>query len=359
MRWRRHLASDLTLHLSCFISSMRLFIITQSVDSTHSALGFFVEWIRGFRKHPIVSSVDVASFDHSNEQVDDVSVHRVSSADRLGRIREMWGLLMRTDWDVLFVHMTPIWCVMCWPIVFIKRKKMVLWYTHGSSSVALRIACMLAKEIYTATRNAFPISSSRVLAVGHGISPAFFNAQRSSGNGHRYLMVGRRSRRKRVVETVELFARIRAIDPNALFDWVGERMDETYEVEIEQTVKRLNLTDAVHFIGPVSAKETHSTFANYDLLLHLSATGSLDKVAIEALASGCAVFSTNPASRDGLGDRWFYSGDLDDSAAAEAVRRAREGVTNEERKRIADQYDLSILIDRLVKLMSVQIGRRK
>lgn len=233
---------------------------------------------------------------------------------------------------------------------------MVLWYTHGSSSFALRIACILSDEVYTATADAFPFKSSHVFAVGHGISPIFGSEVRSDSNGHRYLAVGRRSRRKRVIETLELFARIRALDPNATFDWVGDRMEDVYEVEIDQTIKYLGIASSVRLVGPVSASETAEVFAAHDLLLHLSATGSLDKVAIESLAAGCSLFSTNTATREGLGDQWFWGGPLDDQAAAEVVKRAHEGVSSSERARIVSRFDLTAFIDRLCKSMSVLVG---
>lgn len=337
---------------------MKLFIITQAVDSAHPALGFFVKWINAFRKHPSISSVDVACFDHGSESLEDISVYRVKEANRRRRILAVWRLLRSSEWDVLFVHMTPIWCIVCWPIVLFRRKRMVLWYTHGSASFALRLACLLVDEIYTATADAFPFKSSRVFAVGHGISPTFEAAVRSDSNGCRYLAVGRRSRRKRVVETIELFARIRTLCPNAMFDWVGDNMDYAYEAEIQQTIKHLGLESSVRFPGPVDSPDMPSVFAGHDLLLHLSATGSLDKVAIEALASGCAIFSTNPATREGLGGQWFWDGSLNDLAASEAIKRAYNGVSPSERARIASRFNLVSLVDRLCKMMAKQVGNQ-
>lgn len=331
---------------------MKLFIITQAVDSTHSALGFFIEWIKTLRKHPSISVVTVASFDDSNEEIEHVDIHRVHESDRLTRIKTLWTLLKTSDWDVLFVHMTPIWCIACWPIVFIKRKKMVLWYTHGSSSFALRLACLLCNEVYTATNSAFPFRSKKVFAIGHGIPESFAGIQRTFDSHHRYLANGRLSRRKRVIETLEFFEQIHQLDPQATLTWVGSSMgDKMYELEIEQTIHRLKLESCVQMKGAVLFDDLPEIYASHDLLLHLSATGSLDKVVIEALVSGCVVFSTNSATEEGLGSVWYWRGALDNVAAARAIELAIYGVSSDIRIKTMKRYDLTSFIDRLCTMM--------
>lgn len=332
---------------------MRLFVITQSVDSTHVVLGFFVEWLRAFRAHPFVSKITVASFDASHERIDGLDIHRIAVQGKLDRIRSMWNLLRSSDWDVLFVHMTPIWCIACWPIVLLKRKKMVLWYTHGSSSVALRVACLLANEVYTATAEAFPIRSSKCFAIGHGIPEHFGLIERNSGDGHRYLSVGRLSRRKRIVEMLAFFDRIRHVDPLASLTLAGSSMgDAAYETEIHETIERLRLESCVHLIGAIASDRTPELYAAHDVFLHLSATGSLDKVVIEALMGGCVVFSTNPATAEGLGLEWFWDGSLDDEAAAKIVGMAKHDLPVGLRARIAKQYGLTAFIDRCCTMMA-------
>jgi glycosyltransferase involved in cell wall biosynthesis len=333
---------------------MKLCIITQAVDSTHSALGFFVEWIKSFRAHSVVSHLSVVSFDHATESIEGVELHRVSEKDRWARMRIVWNLLKASDWDVLFVHMTPIWCIACWSIVALKRKKMVLWYTHGSSSFSLRLACLLCHEVYTATRDAFPIRSSTCFAVGHGIPEAFGLIERTNANGHRYLSVGRLSQRKRVVETLEFFSKIRAVDPSATLTWVGSGMgDVSYEFEVQQAIHRLGLESSVAMVGSVLSQKTPEIFAQHDLLLHLSATGSLDKVVIEALMAGCAVFSTNAATAEGLGEEWVYRGVLDDDAVMQAIKLAKQTIPFEIRAEATKRFGLTSFIDRLCRMMSM------
>jgi hypothetical protein len=331
---------------------MKIFVVTQAMDATHPILSFFVEWVRTMHKHPTVSSVHVACLDHASDTLEDVAIHRLSSRKRIPRILEMWKLLISTDWDVLFVHMTPIWCIVCWPIVFLKRKKMTLWYAHGSTSFSLRLACLLSDEVYTSVMEVFPLRIKNCFEVGQGIPRVFSEVSRAEACLHAYLSVGRISVRKRVIETLELFARIHAMDPLSKFTWVGSGIgNEAYQIEVRNAVERLGLQSCVTFLGPVPYAQTPALFAAHDCLLHLSGTGSLDKVAIEALITGCSLFSLNPAVGEALGRHWMWRGELNDEAAQEAIRRANAGVPSIERTQVAERYALETFIDRICLMM--------
>ena len=81
-------------------------------------------------------------------------------------------------------------------------------------------------------------------------------------------------------------------------------------------------------------------FAENKILLY---TGSLDKVAPEALISGCTVFSTNPAVREVLPE-YYWEGELSDASVEKAIRMSCAGVSQEERKRVASLFSLDALI---------------
>ena len=78
----------------------------------------------------------------------------------------------------------------------------------------------------------------------------------------------------------------------------------------------------------------------------------MDKVVIEALMGGCVVFSTNPATAEGLGLEWFWDGSLDDEAATKIVTMAKHGIPVGVRARVAKQYSLTAFIDRCCVMMS-------
>ncbi|MFA5129315.1 MAG: glycosyltransferase [Patescibacteria group bacterium] len=334
---------------------MRLLIITQSVDDQHPVLGFFVEWIKAFRADSRIDSVDVISFDNASMEIPGCTIHRINEASKFRRVMAFRQTISRLQTDVVFVHMTPIWLLAGSDIWKRQKAKMSLWYTHGSNSWPLRWAVRRSNVTFTATAKAFPFASPKVAAIGHAIPPSFSSVvRRPSIDGTiRFLSVARMMPRKRIVETVEFFSRIHHIEPRSSLDLVGPTLgSDEYALNVKKRIADLELQDAIRIITDFRIADMPDAYASHDAFLHLSETGSLDKVVLEALASGCAVFSTNPATRDALGDSWSYSGVLDDAAARIAIERAQKGVTEEERQRIIQAYSLSVLVTKILDQLS-------
>lgn len=317
---------------------MKLLLITQTVDRTHPVLGFFGGWIDAFREEVGTENVQVITTSHAGT--------------RVGRLLRFFREIIANRADTVFVHMTPLWLVLGWPIWKLRGVKTALWYTHGSDSRALRLAVRLADTTFTATQKAFPFAHPRVVPIGHGIAAAFASATRPPhlAEHFSFLAVGRIAPRKRVRETLALFAQIRHQEPHAILTWVGSPQKDqlVYAAQVANDIQRLGLQDAVKLAGDVTHADLPTVYATHDLLLHLSDTGSLDKVVPEALAAGCPVFSTNQATAEGVGEKWFWGGRLDESAAAEALRRLAAGVDPAERAHIASTFALTPLIQRII-----------
>lgn len=334
---------------------MKLLIVTQTVDPAHPVLGFFVEWLQEIRQHQHVESLHVISLSQAATDVrlDGISITHVGHPNKWIRLLKFWHAIIKDPSDTVLVHMTPPWLIAGWPVWAIKRVRTALWYTHGSVTTALRMAVRHADVTLTATKDAFPFPHPRVKAIGHGIADTFGPHTRPERPSDRFAMlgVGRISPRKRVMETITLFDCIHKMEPRATLDWIGPVLDadQEYFKDTRQEIEKRGLTDAVRFLPSAPASDMPEGYASHDLLLHLSDTGSLDKVVIEALASGCPVFSTNPATVEGMGKQWGWQGDLDDGAAAEALQRLIQGVSPEERRGIGYVFALRPFIDRMVR----------
>lgn len=335
------------------MQTKRLLVITQAVDPDDSALGFFCAWLSEMAKDARVGSVEVWCLreGHWPEKPPNVTV-RVFPATH--RLRSFLGRLVADRHDAVFVHMSPIWLALGGWWWRLTGRRPVLWYTHGSASRTLRVAVWFADAVLTATPDAFPIASRKVRAIGHGIHPSFAAAVRAprdgTGEALRVLAVGRISARKRVMETLATFEGISRRRPGSRLTWVGEALtdlDRAYAEEVAREVERRGLGADVSFPGARASSEMPGVYADADLLLHLSATGSLDKVVLEACASGCPVFSTNPATREAVPSA-FWDGPLDGSAIDEAIARADRGMTHAERDDIARRFALPSLVSHIM-----------
>lgn len=314
-------------------------------------LGFFSDWLEEMAKDSRIDSLHVICFDQAETSIPNVRISRLTGG-RIARVCRFFWSIWHDDADIAFVHMTPIWLIFGWPVWSLKGTKKALWFTHGVATTTLRIAVLLADTVFTATKRAFPVKSHKVMAIGHAISGAFQNVVRSPRPENRFaiLAVGRAMPRKHVVETLRFFANIREQESRATLDWAGILPGEAdpYRNDIEQTIEEFHLKDAVYFLGAVPPKDIPRLYANHDLLLHLSGTGSLDKVVPEALACGCPLFSTNPATEEGVGEAWYWKGPLDEHAARHAVEGMKRGVSDDERLRILQRYELHAFIGQLV-----------
>jgi glycosyltransferase involved in cell wall biosynthesis len=80
------------------------------------------------------------------------------------------------------------------------------------------------------------------------------------------------------------------------------RADERYDAKLRAEVHRLGLEGAVEFTGPMAPADVARCHADAFLHVNVSATGSMDKAVLEALACGRPVLTTNEAFRDLLRD---------------------------------------------------------
>ncbi len=134
-----------------------LLVITQKIDQDDQLLGFFVDWIREFKKQ--YSRVDVVPLRDPHKN---------------------WlKFVFRIFWevprhDVVFVHMAPIFAVIAAPWARLWGKRVGLWYTHKVMTWKLRLAEKFVNMIFTASPESFRLPSKKVVVTGHGIDTELF-----------------------------------------------------------------------------------------------------------------------------------------------------------------------------------------
>ena len=192
---------------------------------------------------------------------------------------------------------------------------------------------------------------SKMYAPGHGISPRFAQVynKRITDDHLRFVGVGRISRSKKVIETIQFFEKLLHKEPDAIFQWVGGPIDESgkaYLDEIQMYIQNQHLEKRVKLLGALPHKVLSKLFSTSDLLIHFSQTGSLDKVAPEAIISGCSVFSTNPALQEVLPE-YYWSGALKDEAVHKALYMAKHGISVGEHERVTHLFSLDALVEKI------------
>lgn len=280
-----------------------LLIITQKVDEQDDLLGFFVGWLREFSKKFNKIFVITLFKGRYNlpENVLVYSLGKEKGTIRFLRYPNFYRLLFKLvpKSDIIFAHMSPIFAVASWPVAEVFRKKIILWYLHRSVTPRLKLAEALCYKIATADRESLNIKSKKILEVGHGIDVSFFRTSRSfSSNKLDILSIGRISPIKNYETLIRAARILKNRGLNFKIKIIGQpvmKNDFPYFESLKNLVSELNLNEYIQFVGFIPYSNMPKFYREADLLVNLAPQGGLDKVVLEAMASGLAVIISNQA----------------------------------------------------------------
>lgn len=284
---------------------MRLLVITQKVDRNDAILGFFHRWLIEFGKHwTRVHVVCLQEGPHAlPENISVFSLGKEESKSRLEYIGRFFKYIFmhRNDYDAVFIHMNPIYLVLAGWLWKLLHKPVGLWYVHKSADIKLRVAHFFADKVFTAVKESFPMKSTKLHVLGHGIEiDQFVCGPRKHGNGDnkevQLLVVGRISKIKNddVILHAAKFLK-QSYNLSFQLTFVGapiSEQDERYFTILKKIVDEYHLNEEVRFIGEVPNYEVASYYCEADIVLNVGSTGGLDKTVIEAMAAKRLVLST-------------------------------------------------------------------
>jgi glycosyltransferase involved in cell wall biosynthesis len=288
---------------------MKILIITQVVDKNNSVLGFFCGWINEFAKQ--CEKVTVVCLEKGDcalpDNVKVLSLGKEKGNSKLKYIFNFYKYIWneRNNYDFVFVHMNPEYVVLGAVVWRFLKKRVSLWYTHGTVTLKLKLATFLSDIIFTASKKSFRIQSEKVKVVGHGINTDAFSFDKKGINKQKpkLVSIGRISKIKRQDLAVKVLGDLKKEGIDAELFIVGEPLtedDRNYKIELELIVEKNNLKNDVKFFGSVSNNDLPKFLQGMDVLVHTSETGSLDKVVLEAMSAGVVVLSTSSAVHEVL-----------------------------------------------------------
>jgi glycosyltransferase involved in cell wall biosynthesis len=284
---------------------MNLLLFNLKTDADDGVLGFTTDWVNALATH--FDRVIVVTMQTGRVVVaDNVEVYSVgrekgySEARRLFEFyRLLVGILRTTNIDVCFAHMMPLFTVLGYPMLRLRRIPIVLWYAHKSVTSTLKLAHVLAARVVTSGPEGFQIPSSKVRYVGQGISLGKFSHARLGPAGpFTMVSVGRLSEIKNVAGIIRAFARVVTAHPAGAVKLVLvggplQGKDEVYARTLPTLCEELGVRELVHFTGEVRHGKVGEWVSQADLMVSLSETMSLDKAILECLAAGvpCVVYN--------------------------------------------------------------------
>ena len=284
----------------------KLVFCTQKLDADDPVLAATVPMARALaaRVDELVVLCDAAP----THVADNVRVHEFGAATQAQRGVRFTAALAHElrGCDGVVAHMVPLYAVLAAPLVRPRRVPLVLWYTHWKGHAVVRLAEKLCTAVVSVDERSFPLRSSKVRGIGHGIELGEFVCTEAPTEPTRALVLGRYSPAKGL-ETILEAARAAGVQVEA------HGSDATFE-EYKQKLQR-RFPEA-ELAGPVPRADVPALFARSHVLVNNMRAGAPDKVVYEAAASCLPVLASNPVFDDLLpAELRFARDDVDDLAA--------------------------------------------
>jgi len=283
---------------------MRLLIVTQKVDKNDDILGFFHRWILEFAKHyefVTVIALQIGEYDLP-ENVKVLSLGKEEGESKIKYIFNFYKYIWneRKNYDVVFVHMNPIYVVLGGLVWKLLNKKIGLWYTHKSIDAKLRIAESFVDSIFTASDRSFRLKSNKLHVMGHGIDEKQFKDEKLKVENDKIniLHVGRISRSKNIHLFVEVAEILKTQKVKFQVNIIGSSItkeDKKYLETLRKDILNKKLTEYFNFIGAIQPDKARLYYKKSDIFINLSDTGSMDKTVLEAMVSGIQILVSNEA----------------------------------------------------------------
>jgi glycosyltransferase involved in cell wall biosynthesis len=268
-----------------------LVFVTQQVDPEHPVLAATVPKLRAlarrFDEVAVLAASSVPGVLPSN-----CRVLEYGGRSRFERGRLYAAALereLRRKPAAVLVHMTPLLAVLAAPLARPRGIPLLLWFTHWKRSRTLVLAERAASAVLTVDRRSFPLASSKVVPIGHGIDLERFPCRRRDPVGRlRVIALGRTSPAKGY-ETI--------VHAAALADVDLELRGPSFTAE--ERAERARLVGlGVRVEEPVPYDRVPSLLFGKDVLVNNMREGALDKVVYEAAATCMPVLASNSGFED-------------------------------------------------------------
>lgn len=349
---------------------MKLLVITQKVDINDDNLGFFHGWLEEFAER--VDKLFVVGLEMGQhnlpKNVEVYSMGKERGLSRIGRFFRLQKYLLKNlkEIDGIFVHMCPIYAIAAFPLSALFRKKIFLWFAHKSYTPTLWLSEKLVNGIVTSSQEGFRMQSGKVDIIGQGIDVKKFvpqNTKKERKNASFHIITaGRINPSKDIEILIEAIAHLINLRgfKNLNFSIIGSNFTEEFEPHLRQLkelCKERAIDRYIDFTGGVPHGSMPDIFHGADLFIHASKTGSMDKVVLEAMASGMPVISSSEAYRDILGsiDKGLCFREGDAASLAEKIDRFTK-ISGEDRSRltsylrnfVVENHNLDNLVGKII-----------
>jgi len=345
---------------------MKILMVTQKVDLADDLLGFTHRWVEAFGVR--TDKLYVSAIRIGEHRLTGNFVLLPMEKGRGGRVRKLatligtaGRLILKKEVDLVFVHMSPVFCLLLAPFTAAAGIPQVLWFTHRSAGLTLRFATWVVDRVVTASKKDFPIPSRKVIGTGHGIDCDHFTPGKNGETpapGGMILSVGRISPIKNYESMISAFSMIAPAYGLSLtiVGAEGTPAQKDYFEKIKRMAAGTGHGGKIVFRGRIPHARILSYYRSSMLFVNLC-DGAMDKTVLEAMSCGVPVVTTNRAFASllaGLSPR-LYVREKNPAAVAAAMEAVlqlspseRKALGEKLRHRVVEGHSLEGLMDRML-----------
>lgn len=337
---------------------MKLLVITQKVDINDGNLGFFHHWLEKMaEKATELRIICLSEGEHrlpSNAKVFSLGKERGYSKIRQFFRLQKFLFKNLSEVDGVFIHMCPVYAIVSFPLVKLFGKKFVMFYAHGAVHIKLKMAEKLVDAILTSSPAGCRLKSKKIKVIGQGIDVELFRpGGLKDPENFKILYAARFNPTKdqqTLIKAIDILFNQRDIKKIKL-KIIGHPLIESeraYLQNLKDLVKDCRLENQVEFIDGVPYSQMPRYYQEVDLFVNPSSTGSLDKVVLEAMASGCLVLNCNEAYKSILADKYLFKRGDEKDLAQKIINLMNQGQDLSLREIVVENHNLNNFIERII-----------
>ena len=195
----------------------------------------------------------------------------------------------------VLAHMCPIYAVLAAPLARPLRVPLLLWFAHWRASPLLRAATAASTKVLSVDRRSFPLETSKLVPIGHGIDYAQLECREDPGGEELHAVVLGRTSPAKGIETI-----LRAVAqvPETRLDVYGtsgSAEEHAHRAELGRLIGELGLEGRAAIHDPVPRDEIGAVHARAHVLVNNMRAGAPDKAVYEACGSCLPVLASNPS----------------------------------------------------------------
>lgn len=280
---------------------LRIVFFCQAVDADDPVLPTTVRWIEALANKPGVDHVSVLALRTGRYELPaNVDVTAFRRSNRLTTSAAFYRALrrsLRPRPDCFFVYQGGPYPAMLLPFKLLRRIPIVQWKAHPVISRQMAFYARWCDDlILTSARAAFPMALPKVRVLGQGIDTDRFRIEKRPRLGD-LIAVGRIAPTKHVDEMVRAVAHANRTNGTGYrFNIYGPVLpgEQAYMARVVNLIDELGAADWVKLHDPVKQEELPDLLNGHRASLNFT-YGAIDKTAVEAMACGLPVITTNDA----------------------------------------------------------------